>query len=183
MRVIAGKARSLQLKAPAGMDTRPTTDRIKETLFNMIQYEVPQSVFVDLFSGSGGIGIEALSRGAVHAYFIENGKEALACIKENLTFTKMIQDATIIKGDVLSGLSQIHEKEVDIIFADPPYALGIEEALFAELQRMSYVTEHTIIILEAEIHHSFDFLNGLGFEVYKEKTYKTNKHLFIKKRA
>ena len=74
MRVIAGTARRLLLKTPEGMDTRPTTDRIKETLFNMIQGDIPGSIFVDLFSGSGGIGIEALSRGARHAYFVENAK-------------------------------------------------------------------------------------------------------------
>ena len=77
MRVIAGTARSLPLKAPEGLDTRPTTDRIKETLFNMLQAEIPGSVFVDLFSGSGAIGIEALSRGARKAYFVDNAPKAL----------------------------------------------------------------------------------------------------------
>lgn len=96
MRVIAGKARSLRLKAPVGMDTRPTTDRIKETLFNMIQYRVPQSIFVDLFAGSGAIGIEALSRGAAHAYFLENQKDAIACIQENLSFTKTIDRKSVV---------------------------------------------------------------------------------------
>ena len=83
MRVIAGTARSLPLKTPEGMDTRPTTDRIKETLFNMLQTYIPDCVFVDIFSGSGGIGIEALSRGARKAYFIENAPKALACIEDN----------------------------------------------------------------------------------------------------
>ena len=78
MRVIAGTARSLPLKTPAGMDTRPTTDRIKETLFNMLQPYLPGAVFLDLYSGSGGIGIEALSRGAGHAYFVENNRNAIA---------------------------------------------------------------------------------------------------------
>lgn len=182
MRVIAGKARSLQLKTPKGMDTRPTTDRIKETLFNMIQYEVPQCIFVDLFAGSGAIGIEALSRGALQAYFIENDKEAFSCIKNNLTFTKLLPDATLLQTDVLSGLYQIHEKNVDIIFADPPYRMELEENLFKELASMPYVTEHTTIILEAEIQREFLFLSDLGFEIVKEKKYKTNKHLFIKKR-
>ena len=88
MRVIAGTARSLPLKTPASMDTRPTTDRIKETLFNMIQMDVPGCVFADFFAGSGGIGIEALSRGAEHSYFIENNPKAIACIQDNLQFTK-----------------------------------------------------------------------------------------------
>ena len=84
MRVIAGSARSLPLKAPAGLDTRPTTDRIKETLFNMLQQFVPGAVFVDLFAGSGAIGIEALSRGAAKAYFADNSPKAIQCISENL---------------------------------------------------------------------------------------------------
>ena len=84
MRVIAGSAKSLRLKTPAGNDTRPTTDRIKETLFNMIQNQIPGGLFIDLFSGSGAIGIEALSRGARHAYFVENANPAIACIQENL---------------------------------------------------------------------------------------------------
>ena len=88
MRIIAGTARSLPLKTPEGMDTRPTTDRIKETLFNMIQAEIPDCVFYDFYAGSGGIGIEALSRGARHAYFVENGKQALECIKKNLNLNE-----------------------------------------------------------------------------------------------
>lgn len=84
MRVIAGTARSLPLKCPTGLDTRPTTDRIKETLFNMLQTYIPGCVFVDLFAGSGAVGIEAISRGAKKAYFAENASEALQCIQENL---------------------------------------------------------------------------------------------------
>ena len=89
MRVVAGSAKSLKLKTIEGMETRPTQDRIKETLFNMIQYDIPGSTFLDLFSGSGGIGIEALSRGAKEAYFVEKAKPALRCIRENLRYTKL----------------------------------------------------------------------------------------------
>ena len=89
MRVIAGKARSLHLKTIEGLDTRPTTDRIKETLFNMINDELYGASFLDLFSGSGGIGIEALSRGARKAVFVESSRKAAACIQENLKFTRL----------------------------------------------------------------------------------------------
>ena len=114
MRVIAGTARSLPLKTPEGMDTRPTTDRIKETLFNMLQTYIPDCVFVDIFSGSGGIGIEALSRGARKAYFIENAPKALACIEDNLAFTKMKDRAIVLKQDACAGLTGIYEKHVDV---------------------------------------------------------------------
>ena len=181
MRVIAGTARSLPLKTPTGPDTRPTTDRIKETLFNMLQAEVPGSIFVDLFAGSGGIGIEALSRGAKHAYFVENAKEAIGCIQDNLVFTKFTDKATLIKQDVLSGLSLITEKNVDIIFVDPPYHAELEENVFSVLQNQRYVTDDTLLILEAQLDKNCAFLNEYGFCVMKEKKYKTNKHVFIKR--
>ena len=136
MRVIAGTARSLRLKTPEGMDTRPTTDRIKETLFNMLQPDLGGALFVDLFSGSGGIGIEALSRGAQHAYFVENDRKALACIMENLRFTRLADQATVLKTDVLSALYGIHEKEADIIFMDPPYDCGHEKRVFSVLKEL-----------------------------------------------
>ena len=181
MRVIAGTARSLPLKTPMGKDTRPTTDRIKETLFNMLQMQVPGCVFVDLFAGSGGIGIEALSRGAKHAYFVENAKEAAACIQDNIQFTKFTDRATLLKQDVLSALSLIHEKEADIIFMDPPYQSDYEADVLSVLARQDYVTEDTVIIVEAELSKDFSFVETLGFYIQKEKQYKTNKHVFIKK--
>ena len=183
MRVIAGVARSLPLKTPEGMGTRPTTDRIKETLFNMLQPYIGDGVFVDVFSGSGGIGIEALSRGAAKAYFIENDRRAVKCIQDNLNFTKFADSATLLKQDVFSALPLIREKEVDIIFMDPPYQADYESQLFALLKAQSYVTEDTLMILEAELHKDFSFLETLGFEVVKEKLYKTNKHVFIQRKG
>ena len=128
MRVIAGKARRLPLVAPEGRDTRPTTDRIKETLFNILQDDVPGSYFLDLFSGSGGIGIEALSRGAREAVFVEFGKEALACIRANLNKTKLMDQAMVLPVEVTYGISKLAKmgKKFDIIYADPPYQKGCE---------------------------------------------------------
>lgn len=181
MRVVAGKARSLRLKTPEGLETRPTTDRIKETLFNMLQPYLPDSVFIDLFSGSGGIGIEALSRGARHAYFVENQKDAIACIQDNLKFTRLTEDATVLKQDVLSALSGIHEKEVDVIFMDPPYSQGYERQVLELLGRQPYVTADTLIVVEALRDTDFSYAETLGFTVTKEKCYKTNKHVFLMK--
>lgn len=100
MRVIAGTARRLLLKTPEGLDTRPTTDRIKETLFNMLMPYLSGAVFVDLFSGSGGIGIEALSRGARKAYFVENNQKAIACITDNIEHTHFTDKSVVLKQDV-----------------------------------------------------------------------------------
>lgn len=182
MRVIAGKARSLQLKTPKGMATRPTTDRIKETLFNMLSPYLVDSVFLDLFSGSGGIGIEALSRGAKHAYFVENQKDAIACIQENLKFTGLAQDATILGQDVFRALSCIHEKETDVIFMDPPYGKDYEKRVLTLLQDLPYVTENTLIVIEAALDTDFSYVQMLGFTITKEKCYKTNKHVFLQKK-
>ncbi len=183
MRVIAGTARSMPLKAPAGMDTRPTTDRIKETLFNILQADVPGSVFIDLFSGSGAIGIEALSRGAKKAYFIENAKAAIACIDDNLKFTKFTEQATVLKHDVLAGLYNIHEKHADIIFMDPPYEQGLEERVLSVLGDMPYVDEDTLIICEAVLKEDFSYAGDYGFDVERVKNYKTNKHVFLRKKS
>ena len=181
MRVIAGTARSLPLRTPEGMDTRPTTDRIKETLFNMLQADIPDAVFVDMFSGSGGIGIEAISRGAKKAYFIENTPKAISCIQQNLAFTKFEDRAIVLKQDACAALNNIYEKEVDIIFMDPPYDEEHEKRVLALLGNMPYVTENTLIIVEASLQTDFSWLGEYGFISEREKRYKTNKHIFIKK--
>ena len=117
MRVIAGTARSLKLVTPEGTDTRPTTDRIKETLFNMLQFDLQDATFLDLFAGSGAIGIEALSRGASYACFVDSSTKAEECIKSNLTHTKLIDKASIYKQDVFVALSRMeYQKKFDLVF-------------------------------------------------------------------
>ena len=122
MRVIAGSARRLLLKTVEGMDTRPTTDRIKETLFNMIQNDLYGRSFLDLFAGSGAIGIEALSRGASEAVFIDNGIRQVSCIRDNLKTTKLESGAKVLNCGVLEGLSRLGRDHgaFDFIFMDPP---------------------------------------------------------------
>ena len=185
MRVIAGTARSLPLKTPEGLDTRPTTDRIKETLFNILQPDLPGSVFMDLFSGSGAIGIEALSRGARNAYIVENSARAISCIQQNLAFTKLQDRGIVLKQDVCSALAGIgdrqQEEAADIIFMDPPYGKGHEKMVLAALLEMPYVTDKTIIIVEAPLKADFSWLEECGFCLTREKCYKTNKHVFIKR--
>lgn len=180
MRVIAGTARRLPLKTPDGMDVRPTTDRIKETLFNMLQSDIPGTVFIDLFSGSGAIGIEALSRGARRAYFVETANKALYCIRQNLTFTKLEDRAIVIRQEACSALRGINEDAVDIIFMDPPYDCGHEQNVLAVLQYMPYVTKDTRIIIEASLYTDFSWLKDTAFTLVKEKRYKTNKHIFCR---
>ena len=110
MRIIAGTARSLPLKTVEGLDTRPTTDRIKETLFNIIQDEIPGCYFLDLFAGSGQMGLEAVSRGAQYAVFVENNKKAAACVEDNIRFTKFTKETKLYNSDVLSALRAMEGK-------------------------------------------------------------------------
>ncbi|PKM96161.1 MAG: 16S rRNA (guanine(966)-N(2))-methyltransferase RsmD [Firmicutes bacterium HGW-Firmicutes-1] len=184
MRVIAGTARSLSLVAPEGQDVRPTLDRTKETLFNMLQHRLPGCLFMDIFSGSGAIGIEALSRGAKKAYFVENSQSALKCIEQNLKHTKLFDHADIIKLDFMQALKVLRERGIslDIIFFDPPFNKGFEEKLLRELCSYSLLQEDGLIICECSSHTSFDFLEEYeDYVIYKEKIFKTSKFVFIKK--
>jgi len=183
MRVIAGSARSLKLVTPEGLDTRPTTDRIKETLFNIIQMDVPGARFLDLFAGSGGIGIEALSRGAEWAVFVDNAGEPAACIAQNLAHTRMEERAKVYRQDVFTVLASLEYKEqFDVIFMDPPYDQQLEKRVLQYLTMSSILDEETLIIFEAKIDTDIDYLDQLGYDLVKEKRYKTNKHVFVKRR-
>ena len=181
MRVIAGSARSLRLKTLDGMETRPTTDRIKETLFNIIGPSVYDSVFLDLFSGSGGIGIEALSRGAREAFFVEKNPKAMACIRENLKFTRLESRAVTITRDVMDALYRLEGEVFDIIFMDPPYDREYEKSVLRYLSESDLVYEDTMIIVEASKDTDFSYAKDLGLNIFREKIYKTNKHVFIEK--
>lgn len=182
MRVIAGSRRSIRLCTVKGDQVRPTTDRIKETLFNMLQPYIPGSSFLDLFSGSGAIGIEALSRGAKEAILVEQDREALECIRTNLKATRFENDAVVKVGNVLNVLSGMQHAPFDVIFMDPPYRMGWEEKVLSILEGASFVDENTLIVVEAAAETEFDFVEGLGFSVKKIKSYGSNQHIFLEKR-
>ena len=182
MRVIAGSARRLLLVTPPGLDTRPTQDKIKETLFNILQMQVPGSVFLDICAGSGGIGIEAISRGARRAYFIENGRAAISCIQQNLHKTGFEDQAVILRQDAVAALRQVHEKEVDLVYLDPPYKSDLARRILTALDGQSYITEDTCIVVETDLDSDFSFLDDTGFEIYREKDYRSNRHLFIRRK-
>ena len=181
MRVVAGSAKSLKLKTIDGMETRPTQDRIKETLFNMIQYDIPGCTFLDLFSGSGGIGIEALSRGAKSAYFVEKAKPALKCIRENLKYTKLDDRAQVLATDVNTAIRQLETKKetFDYIFMDPPYNKGFEDDVLALLDDSSICTQDTVVIVESSLDTRISDFEKL--KITRVKEYKTNKHTFLMK--
>ncbi|WP_366925949.1 16S rRNA (guanine(966)-N(2))-methyltransferase RsmD [uncultured Clostridium sp.] len=183
MRVISGSAKRLLLKTIEGKDTRPTTDRIKETLFNMMQNDIYGCTFLDLFSGSGAIGIEALSRGAGLAVMVENNKRAIECIRENLKTTRLEEKAMVMDCDVITALKRLEDRQLtfNIIFMDPPYNQLLEKTVLEYLAHSALIDRDTLIIAEASRETETDYLSELGFELVREKEYKTNKHLFITK--
>ncbi len=181
MRVIAGTARRLLLKTPEGKDTRPTTDRIKETLFNMLMPHLSGAIFVDLFSGSGGIGIEALSRGAAKAYFVENNQKAINCITDNVNHTHFEDKSVILKQDVYAAIRGSIKDIADVIFMDPPYNQEYEKRVLEILKDSDIINDDTLIVVETSLETNLDYVDALGFYIEKEKIYKTNKHIFIKK--
>ena len=123
MRIIAGLAKNRKLKAPPGQDTRPITDMIKEALFNVLANQVSEAVFLDLFAGSGSVGIEALSRGAKQVVFIDSSFNAIKVIKNNLEHCRLTTGAEVYKNDVFKALDILHKKNAsfDIIYIDPPF--------------------------------------------------------------
>lgn len=183
MRVIAGKAGSIPLKCLEGINTRPTTDRIKETLFNMISDQIPGCSFLDLFSGSGAIGIEALSRGAAEAVFVEKSRPAINVIRENLAKTRLEADARVIHADCRNAIALLEKegKTFDIIFMDPPYDCQLEKDVFQCLKESTAADDDTLIITEASLKTSFSYLEEMGFQLIRIKKYKTNMHIFVRR--
>ncbi|MBC7960983.1 MAG: 16S rRNA (guanine(966)-N(2))-methyltransferase RsmD [Vallitaleaceae bacterium] len=184
MRVIAGTARSLSLIVPEGTDVRPTLDRTKETLFNMLQTRLFGSVFLDLFSGSGAIGIEGLSRGADKAFFIEKAPEALQAIEYNLKHTQLQAKAEILRMDCLQAIRHLDTKglKMDIIFLDPPFRQGLEEKALTAIFSSGLLAEDGLIICESALETSFDFMKACEpYSISKEKLFKTMKFTFIEK--
>ena len=152
MRVIAGSARRILLRTLPGDATRPTTDRIKETLFNILMNEIPGCRFLDLFAGSGAIGIEALSRGASEAVFVEQSRAAADCIRTNLKNTHLEDKAKLLVCSAAAGVRRLGGGEpFDVIFMDPPYADGtVVETLMRRIAEKKILNNDGIIMIEHE---------------------------------
>lgn len=147
MRVIAGSAGGRRLKQLEGMDTRPTTDKVKESIFNILQFELEGRKVLDLFAGTGQLGIEALSRGAESAVFVERRNDAVRLIRENLVATDFTACARVVPGDALEFLAGTREK-FDIILLDPPYEAGLLEPVLERIAGFDILSPHGIIVAE-----------------------------------
>jgi 16S rRNA (guanine(966)-N(2))-methyltransferase RsmD len=147
MRVISGTARGRRLKELPGMDTRPTTDKVKESMFNIIQFEQMDRV-VDLFAGTGQLGIECLSRGASHAVFCDNAKESLDIVRKNLKKTGFEDKAKVLLCDYKRFLKYEADGEYDVIFVDPPYHVGLSDRALKQIGQQPVLANQGIVVLE-----------------------------------
>ena len=169
MRVITGSARGVRLKTPNGMKTRPTTDRVKEAVFSMVQFEIEGRKFLDLFAGTGQMGIEALSRGASRAVFVDGWKDACALVRENLRLSRLSDRASVVQGDYLSYLQSCREK-FDIVFLDPPYAEVFLENALKKISEIDILSDRGIIICERPAEKRLD-LDFPGLQREKDARY------------
>jgi 16S rRNA (guanine(966)-N(2))-methyltransferase RsmD len=173
MRVITGKARGINLKTPEGLQTRPTADRVKEALFSIIQFDIPSARVLDLFGGTGQLGIEALSRGAKSATFVDASNTACNLIRENLRRTRLQEESRVICSDYLAFLGRCSEK-YDIIFLDPPYAEVFLENALNRITEIDILQSGGIIITERPLEKEL----SMDFPGYsRSKDYKYGKVL------
>ena len=150
MRIISGKARGTKLYTLEGTNTRPTLDRVKESIFNIIQNEIEDATVLDLFAGSGAIGLECLSRGAKKAVLCDNSKEAIQIIKRNIEKTHMEECAKIINTDFETCLEKLKNEQFDIIYIDPPYATDYIFKSLKKIKEIGIVKKESIIIIETD---------------------------------
>jgi 16S rRNA (guanine(966)-N(2))-methyltransferase RsmD len=169
MRVIAGTARGIALKTPDGLATRPTTDRVKEAMFSIIHFDLPGAKVLDLFSGTGQLGIEALSRGASSAVFIDNQETACKLIRDNIVKTKFQDKSRVIRSDYLSFLQNTQEK-FDIIFLDPPYIEVFLENSLKLISEIDILQTNGIIVTERPLGKEL-FLDFPGFSRSRDYKY------------
>lgn len=178
MRVISGSARGKKLLCAEGLDVRPTLDRVKESLFNMISFDIADSCVLDLFSGSGSLGIEALSRGAESCTFVDKSSKSIEITKKNLEATHLDELSTVINCDSIDFLNETNTK-FDIIFIDPPYKSDLYSKSLLSIKKNGVLSENGLIVLEYDLNvtPTFDICD---FKILKEKKYGRVKILLMK---
>lgn len=182
MRIISGKARGTKLYTLEGQNTRPTLDRVKESLFNIIQNEIQESIFLDLFSGSGAIGLEAVSRGAKKAILCDSSKEAINIIKKNIEKTHMQEQVELYQVSFIKLLQEKTNEKIDIAYIDPPYNTSfVFEAIKLMLEN-DILKESSIIIVETDQEERIiQEINNLEIEIIDQRKYGRAHLIFLKK--
>lgn len=150
MRIISGKAKGTKLYTLQGDNTRPTLDRVKESIFNIIQSQIPEATVLDLFAGSGAIGLEMLSRGAKKAILCDKSKETIGIIKKNIQKTHMEEKVELYNIDFKECIEKVSKEKFDIIYIDPPYETNFIEKSLEKIIEKNIIQENGIIILETD---------------------------------
>lgn len=174
MRIISGSARGTKLVTLEGLETRPTLDRVKESIFNILQFDIKDKNILDLFAGSGALGIEALSRGASNAVFCDVSKKAVKIISTNLENTKLKEKSQIINKDFKEALQYIKNitQKFDIIFLDPPYKTDFAEKSLQYILEYDLLSNQGIIILETDDKNKIENINkNLNIKIYDKRKY------------
>ncbi len=183
MRIISGTARGTKLFTLEGEHTRPTLDRVKEAFFNIIQNEIEDSVVLDLFSGSGAIGLEFASRGAKKVYLNDNSKEAFDIIKQNINKTHLFAKVELYNMDFLKLIQNIKENKFDIVYLDPPYKTNFIILALNELLKNNKITEDSLIIIETDeekrVIEQIEYEEN--FEITDKRKYGRAYIIFLKK--
>ena len=182
MRVISGCMRGKKLHALKGLETRPTIDRVKEALFNVIQFDVEEKNVLDLFAGNGSLGIEALSRGAKKTVFCDNSNDAIKIINRNLDETGFHNKAQVIKSDYLLALKKLNKDKFDLIFLDPPYESNYIVKAINEIMHLKILSDNGIIIIETNRKEVIDDIREIkAIELYDERKYGNIMLIFVRK--
>ena len=181
LRVISGSCRGRKLKTVKGKTTRPTADRMREALFNILALKIPDAVILDLFAGTGALGIEALSRGAKHTVFIEKDKNALQTIKENILLCQMGDKSTTIQWDIVKSLGCIDSTTLlfDIVFMDPPYKKDIIPKTIENLINTNTLKKSADIVVEHDSEKEMPN-DILGYGVIDKRTYGNTAFSFLR---
>lgn len=184
MRVISGKARGTKLNSIDSLKTRPTLDRVKESLFNILQKDLEDIIVLDLFAGSGALGIEALSRGAKQAYFCDSSSKSIQVLKQNLEKTRLLDQAVILNKDFRKGLQELRERKFDLIFLDPPYKTDYVINALEDIISFDLLEENGKIIVETDeeerILKSFEAIKSI--DPYDQRKYGRVTLVFLKRR-
>lgn len=180
MRVISGKYKGLKLQGFNNKGTRPTMDRVKESLFSIIQNKLKGSIVLDLFAGSGSLGIEALSNGSAICYFVELNKKMFSILKNNLLNLKIEEEYHLLNKDYLVALKHFHKKNIkfDLIFLDPPYDKHLINKTLEKIVEYDLLLEEGLVICE----YAKEIINNDKFEIIKDKKYGSKKISILRKR-
>lgn len=184
MRIISGKAKGTKLYTLEGLDTRPTLDRVKESMFNIINNQIPDSIVLDLFSGSGAIGLEFASRGAKKVYVCDNSKKAIDIIQKNIEKTHLSEKIEMYNCDFKNIFSKIDDVKFDIVFIDPPYKTNYIKIAIEKLLETKHIDENTLMIAETdETERVLKEIENLKIEIIDQRKYGRANLIFIKEKG